>query len=84
MPVMDGFEATRLIRQLPPPKGLVPIIAITANAMSNDREHCVEAGMNDYMSKPVNVHELKEKLLKWLPLQPASAQEATPALTPGS
>ena len=70
MPVLDGFEATRAIRQLANDKSQVPIIAITANAMSKDRERCVEAGMNDYMSKPVNMHELKEKLLKWLPLQP--------------
>lgn len=69
MPVLDGFEATRAIRQLSNDKSQVPIIAITANAMSKDRERCVEAGMNDYMSKPVNMHELKEKLLKWLPLQ---------------
>lgn len=69
MPVLDGFEATRAIRQLANDKSQVPIIAITANAMSKDRERCVEAGMNDYMSKPVNMHELKEKLLKWLPLQ---------------
>ena len=69
MPVLDCFEATRAIRQLASDKSQVPIIAITANAMSKDRERCVEAGMNDYMSKPVDTHELQEKLLKWLPLQ---------------
>src|SRR5690606_23840458 len=68
MPVMDGFEATGLIRKLESEKSMVPIIAITANAMSKDKERCVHAGMNDYMSKPVDIHELKEKLLKWLPL----------------
>ena len=69
MPVMDGFEATRAIRQLSSDKSLVPIVAITANAMSKDRSLCVAAGMNDYMSKPIDTHELKEKLLKWLPLR---------------
>ncbi|MEZ5508986.1 MAG: 7TM diverse intracellular signaling domain-containing protein [Gammaproteobacteria bacterium] len=76
MPVMDGFAATRAIRALEGDKALIPIIAITANAMSKDRDRCVEAGMNDYMSKPVDLHELKEKLLKWLPMvrrAPASA-----------
>ncbi|MEZ5506408.1 MAG: response regulator [Gammaproteobacteria bacterium] len=52
MPVMDGFTATRAIRALDGDKALIPVIAITANAMSKDRERCVEAGMNDYMSKP--------------------------------
>jgi len=68
MPIMDGFEATRNIRQLANVKSLVPIIAVTANAMSKDRNRCLESGMNDYMSKPVSLDELKDKLLKWLPL----------------
>src|SRR5690606_28933088 len=72
MPVMDGFAATRAIRALDNDRALIPIIAITANAMSKDRNRCVEAGMNDYMSKPVDTHELKEKLLKWLPLRPSA------------
>lgn len=75
MPVLDGFEATMMIRALESPKALVPIIAITANAMSKDRERCMVAGMNDYMSKPVNNTELQEKLLKWLPVG-ISASEA--------
>ncbi|CBL45815.1 sensor histidine kinase/response regulator [gamma proteobacterium HdN1] len=67
MPIMDGFEATRRIRALNTDKAGIPIIAITANAMSRDRDLCIEAGMNDYMSKPVNIKLLEELLLKWLP-----------------
>ncbi|HVK99803.1 MAG TPA: response regulator, partial [Dongiaceae bacterium] len=81
MPVLDGFEATRAIRQLGDDRSLVPIIAITANAMSKDRERCVEAGMNDYMSKPVDMQELKEKLLKWLPLQSRDSRTANNQMT---
>lgn len=67
MPVMDGFEATRHIRTLASEKANIPIIAITANAMSRDKELCLSSGMNDYMSKPVNVKFLEEILMKWLP-----------------
>jgi len=68
MPEMDGFEATSLIRN-PDSKVLnhkVPIIAMTANAMKGDREHCIEAGMDDYLTKPVKKNELNEILEKWV------------------
>lgn len=78
MPVLDGFEATMMIRALDSPKALVPIIAITANAMSKDRERCMVAGMNDYMSKPVNNTELHEKLLKWLPVGISASDKPVP------
>ena len=68
MPERAAAVYHRAIRALDGDKALIPVIAITANAMSKDRERCVEAGMNDYMSKPVDLHELKEKLLKWLPM----------------
>lgn len=54
MPEMDGITATAQIRQLPPPHGEVPIIAVTAHAMRGDRERYIEAGMDDYVSKPVD------------------------------
>jgi signal transduction histidine kinase/CheY-like chemotaxis protein len=68
MPVMDGYEATRAIRNgeggvLNPD---IPIIAMTANAMAGDREQVLQAGMNDYLSKPINPKTLDETLQRWL------------------
>lgn len=61
MPKMDGFEATAAIRALPDrSKAKIPIIAMTAHAMKEDRDRCLAAGMNGYLSKPINAHELIE------------------------
>ena len=67
MSVMDGLSATRKIRQLEiGTQSHLPIIALTANAMKGDREICIEAGMDDYLSKPVRVEDLKKILMKLL------------------
>jgi CheY-like chemotaxis protein len=58
MPEMDGLEATRRLCAEPPESGPPCIIAMTANAMQGDREMCLEAGMDDYLSKPIRVEEL--------------------------
>ncbi len=66
MPVMDGYEATRAIRELADDMSRTPVCALTANAMEGDRERCLEAGMDDYMSKPATSNQLAEKLEKWV------------------
>jgi signal transduction histidine kinase/CheY-like chemotaxis protein len=68
MPDMDGYEATRAIRsgQAGASNQSIPIIAITANAMNQDKEKCTLAGMDDYVSKPISILILKEALMRWL------------------
>ncbi|MBX9636613.1 MAG: response regulator, partial [Nitrosomonas sp.] len=63
MPVMDGFEATSEIRKQ---YGNIPIIALTANATEDDRTHCLNAGMNDFLSKPYSIDQLQQKITDWL------------------
>ena len=66
MPNMDGFEATKKIRAMQENKKHVPIVAVTANATSQDREKCLEFGMNGYLKKPVRMQAIKETLHEWL------------------
>jgi CheY-like chemotaxis protein len=72
MPVMDGYLATRSIRATEQAQGLprLPIVALTAHAMRGDREACIEAGMDDYLSKPFEISDLQDKLQQWLPKKP--------------
>jgi PAS domain S-box-containing protein len=79
MPVMDGYEATRRIRKSLQPD--IPIVALTADAMSSARERCLSEGMNDYLAKPLELPRLAEVLAKWMPearaLSPAHPSEGT-------
>jgi len=93
MPEMDGFEATRELRRRELQRGRgehMAIVAMTANAMNGDRERCLDAGMDDFLSKPVRNELLAEKLIRWLPTactgpsRPATAEidaQALPALS---
>jgi signal transduction histidine kinase/CheY-like chemotaxis protein len=65
MPIMDGFEATLAIRQMVGEIRDIPIVAMTAHALKEDRQHCLDVGMNDYLSKPVHVDELVAILKKY-------------------
>jgi signal transduction histidine kinase/ActR/RegA family two-component response regulator len=65
MPIMDGYEATAILRRAQGPKSLVPIVALTAFAMSGDRERCLECGMDGYLSKPVRLTDLESVLVRF-------------------
>ncbi len=75
MPEMNGMEATTAIRSIEHADGLerCPIIALTANAMRGDREQCISAGMDDYVSKPISKSRLLEALLKWISVRDLAA-----------
>ena len=74
MPRMDGLEATHRIRQLPG-YARTPILAMTGNTFREDREKCLESGMNDFIPKPVRLEELYTKLLEWLPKSGQALQQ---------
>jgi len=84
MPEMDGFEATKKIREmegaLTPHR--VPIIAMTAHAMQGDKVRCLEAGMDDYLSKPVSLQAVIKILKKWLPKTPGPTEADSPQTSP--
>lgn len=82
MPVMDGLAATRAIRAMPEHANL-PILAMTAHAMSTDRERSLEAGMNDHLTKPIDSQTLFTALLHWIKPRPISA-DAAPQAAPAT
>ena len=115
MPLMDGFETTRIIREreasdtglssgLPGQDSRqgttgghndtchsslethrhIPIIAVTANAMQGDRERCLAAGMDDYLSKPIKLDELRAALARWTPAPPQKVHATKPMVPPGT
>ena len=77
MPELDGFEATRAIREREAGRAAAPIVAMTANAMEGDRERCLDAGMDDYVTKPIRTGELVAALER----SPAH-RDAAPAAGP--
>jgi CheY-like chemotaxis protein len=82
MPVLDGFDATRQIRRRDGSTRQTPVIAVTADAMPDCRERCLEAGMNDYITKPVKTEALDLALSKWLPseqTEPVADNESVPS-----
>ena len=81
MPVMDGCTATEEIRRWEAASGLArrPIVALTANVFEEDRRHCLAAGMDEVLSKPILFEALQATLAKWLPALPAAAAPAAPA-----
>jgi PAS domain S-box-containing protein len=79
MPEMDGYEATRRLREQPRFRDL-PVIAMTANAMTGDREKVLEAGMNDHIAKPIDVGEMFATLARWIrPARPAAQSRRDPS-----
>jgi CheY-like chemotaxis protein len=70
MPDMDGYQTTERIRSEEEPRQRIPIVALTASALAEDRQRCLHAGMDDYLSKPVHMETLWEVLRKWNCLTP--------------
>ncbi|MBF0467325.1 MAG: response regulator [Desulfamplus sp.] len=83
MPVMDGFSATRQIREIERAGIHIPIVAMTANAMKGDKERCIEAGMDDFISKPVDPQQLAQVINKYISLKALTASIPNQSGYPG-
>ncbi|MCW5800265.1 MAG: Histidine kinase [Nitrospira sp.] len=84
MPDLDGLETTRLIRSQEKPGEHLPVIAMTANAMEGDRETCLKAGMDDFISKPIITSDLKRILARWVPQNQVEGEQAASPQTPAA
>ncbi len=84
MPVLDGYAATGRLREREAARGLprTPVIAMTANAMAGDRQRCLDAGMDDYLSKPVSRDQLEARLLHWSQISASAKAAALPSTLP--
>jgi two-component system sensor histidine kinase/response regulator len=83
MPVMDGIEATRRIREIEAGHRHTPIVALTANAMMGTLERCLEAGMDDYLTKPLDISRLQDVLDRFMEAAPASVRPTVVAHAAG-
>jgi CheY-like chemotaxis protein len=77
MPEMNGYEATGAIRRSAGPNRSVPIVAMTADVVTSDRQRSLDAGMSDYLSKPIELEDLARTLRAWLPPQPAHERRSS-------
>ena len=84
MPVLDGYSATEQIRQweFEKKQPRLPIIALTADAFEEDHQHCLAVGMDDFLTKPISIHTLRQALAQWLPTLPTSALAVQGSATP--
>ncbi|WP_406608869.1 PAS domain S-box protein [Agarivorans sp. JK6] len=81
MPVMDGLAATRAIRAASGPNQETPILAMTANAFAEDKQACFSAGMNDFITKPIDIPLLRAKLVQWYSEAPIRSQLSEPLIS---
>ena len=79
MPIMDGYQTTEAIRAMPQPLSTTPIIAVTANVMTEDQQRCFRVGMNDYLKKPINKKLLEDRIAHWLTPENVTLDQQRPS-----